>query len=435
MGQGDGRARPCSAWQICAKIDDMHLWIVMLRTALLLFVCALLSPLTPVSLSAQLVEGSLQSPAAEAPPDAGPDIDPDVDPNVDEDGQSIFSVEIEIVTVPVTVTDRSGELVTDMNQSEFTILDNGVVQKIEDFELSWDPLSLAVLLETSSRVQSVIPEIRRTGILLTQLILGATGEAVVLTFDREVRIAQGFTQNAEDIESAIRAITPGGDQVRLTDAMARAVSLLQRRPQGRRKIIIVISEARDHGSSAHQGFVLRGAQQLGISVYTVSLSTWKGVAGRLSSVSSPFPPGVVPMPMPGGQPPIPDAQTNWGAANVNILEIITELVTSTRSFLGANPLKLYSTGTGGMNFSSGNKAQMEQALAQIGQELRSQYLIYYRPNNLDRPGFHTIEVSVSRPDVRTRTRPGYMFTRSSRKTNASSGQTSNLSEEAASSQQ
>ncbi|MCH8267260.1 MAG: VWA domain-containing protein [Acidobacteria bacterium] len=414
----------------------MHLWIVMLRTALLLFVCALLSPLTPVSLSAQLVEGSLQSPAAEAPPDAGPVTDPDIDPDVDEDGQVSFFVEIEVVTVPVTVTDRFGELVTDMNQSEFTILDNGVAQKIEDFELSWDPLSLAVLLETSSRVESVIPEIRSTGILLTQLILGATGEAVVLTFDREVRIAQGFTQNAEDIESAIRAIVPGGDQVRLTDAMARAISLLQRRPQGRRKIIIVISEARDHGSSTHQGFVLRGAQQLGISVYTVSLSTWKGVGRRLHSVSSPFPPGVVPMPMHGSQPPIPDAQTNWGtAANINMLEIITELVTSTKSFLGANPLKLYSAGTGGMNFPSGDKAQMEQALAQIGQELRSQYLISYRPNNLDRPGFHTIEISVSRPNVRTRTRPGYMFTRSSRKTNVSSGQTSNLSEEAASSQQ
>ncbi len=412
-------------------------------TALLLFVCATLSPLTPVSLSAQLSEGSQQAPAAEAPPDADPKADPDTDPNtdqdtdqyIDQDGQVSFAVQIEVVTVPVTVTDRSGELVTDMNQGEFTILDNGVAQKIEDFDLSWDPLSLAVLLETSSRVESVIPEIRSTGILLTQLILGETGEAVVLTFDREVRIAQGFTQDAEEIENAIRAISPGGDQVRLTDAMARAVSLLQRRPQGRRKIIIVISEARDHGSSTHQGFVLRGAQQLGISVYTVGLSTWKGVSKRVDSVSSPFPPGVVPMPMPGSQPPIPDAQTNWGAANINMLEIITELVTSTRSFLGANPLKLYSAGTGGMDFSTGDKARMEQALAKIGQELRSQYLISYRPNNLDRPGFHTIKVLVSRPDVRTRTRPGYMFTRPNRKTNASPGQTSNLSEEAASSEQ
>ena len=148
MGQGDGRARPCSAWQICVKMDDMHPWIVMLRTALLLFVCALLSPLTPVSLSSQLVEGSLQSPAAEAPPDADPvtdsvtdpDADPDTDQDTDQEGQVSFAIEIEVVTVPVTVTDRrSDELVTDLNQSDFTILDNGVAQKIEDFELSWDP--------------------------------------------------------------------------------------------------------------------------------------------------------------------------------------------------------------------------------------------------------------------------------------------------------
>ena len=184
----------------------------MLWTALLLFVCAILSPLTPISLSAQLVEGSLQSPAAKTPPDADPvtdsvtdpDADPDTDQDTDQEGQVSFAIEIEVVTVPVTVTDRSDELVTDLNQSDFTILDNGVAQKIEDFELSWDPLSLVFLLETSSRVESVIPEIRSTGILLTQLILGETGEAAVLTFDREVRIAQGFTQNAEDIESAIR---------------------------------------------------------------------------------------------------------------------------------------------------------------------------------------------------------------------------------------
>ena len=396
----------------------MILWI-----ALLLLGWAVLSPLNAASQSASLYASSQQAPATKPPPEADP-----------EEPFS-FAVEIEVVTVPVTVTDdRSGELVTDMNQSDFTILDNGVAQKIENFELSWDPLSLAVLLETSSRVESVIPEIRNTGILLTQLILGETGEAAVLTFDREVRIAQGFTQNAEDVESAIRAISPGGEQVRLTDAMARAVSLLQRRPQGRRKIIIVISEARDHGSSTHQGFVLRGAQQLGISVYTVGLSTWKGVSKRLNSVSSPFPPGVVATPMPGNQPPIPDAQTNWGAANVNLLEVITELVTSTRSFLGANPLKLYSSGTGGMDFSSSDKARMEQALAQIGRELRSQYMLSYRPNNLERPGFHTIKVLVSRPDVKTRTRPGYMFTRPARKANPSQGQNQNLPENPTSSE-
>ena len=393
----------------------MRIRIVIPWIALLLFGWAVLSPPNAASQSTSLYASSQQAPTTEQP-EAGPD------------DQFSFSVEIEVVTVPVTVTDRSGELVTDMNQSEFTILDNGVAQKIENFEFSWDPLSLAVLLETSSRVESVIPEIRSMGILLTQLILGETGEATVLTFDREVRIAQGFTQNAEDVESAIRAISPGGDQARLTDAMARAVSLLQRRPQGRRKIIIAISEARDHGSSAHQGFVLRGAQQLGISVYTVGLSTWKGVSQRLNSVSSPFPPGVVARPMPGSQPPIPDAQTNWGAVNVNMLEIITELVTSTRSFLGANPLKLYSAGTGGMDFSSSDKARMEQALAQIGRELRSQYMLSYRPNNLERPGFHTIEVRVSRPDVKTRTRPGYMFTRPTRKASPSQGQNQNLGE-------
>ena len=392
----------------------MRIRIVIPWIALLLFGWAVLSPPNAASQSASLYASSQQAPTTEQPK-AGPD------------DQFSFSVEIEVVTVPVTVTDRSGELVTDMNQSEFTILDNGVAQKIENFELSWDPLSLAVLLETSSRVESVIPEIRSMGILLTQLILGETGEATVLTFDREVRIAQGFTQNAEDVESAIRAISPGGAQARLTDAMARAVSLLQRRPQGRRKIIIAISEARDHGSSTHQGFVLRGAQQLGISVYTVGLSTWKGVSQRLNSVSSPFPPGVVARPMPGSQPPIPDAQTNWGAVNVNMLEIITELVTSTRSFLGANPLKLYSAGREEWIFHPATRHGWSRR-SRRSDESCAVSICFPIAQQSGAPGFHTIEVRVSRPDVKTRTRPGYMFTRPTRKASPSQGQNQNLGE-------
>ncbi|OFV93915.1 MAG: hypothetical protein A3F68_00305 [Acidobacteria bacterium RIFCSPLOWO2_12_FULL_54_10] len=326
--------------------------------------------------------------------------------------QYSFSVDIEVVTVPVTVTDRSGEFITDLDKNEFRIQDNGSVQQISNFELSWEPISLAIVVQTSSRIQSLLPDIRSSGILFTQLLLGESGEAAVVTFDNEVQIAQEFTDNPEKIEKALQQLRSGGDSAKLSDALARAIFLLQRRPVGRRKVIVVISESRDIGSSSPIGLVLRGAQQLGISIYTLGLSSFRALLGRSSDKpSSPIPPGVMARPMPSHQPPTPDAQTGWGAASVNVLDLMQELVSIAGSLFMGNPLDLYSVGTGGNSFSPDGAGKLEESIAQIGRELHNQYLLTYRPNNLGDPGFHTINVSVASSSLKVRHRPGYMFTK------------------------
>jgi VWFA-related protein len=321
-----------------------------------------------------------------------------------------FQVQIEEVTVPVTVTDSDGEFVSDLNPGDFRLRDNGVEQQIEEFELSWEPISMVIVAETSSRVQNQLEDIGRTGILFTQLIMGENGETAVITFDREIRLVQGFTDNADLVENALRNLKPGGEDVRLSDALSRALFLLQMRPKERRKVIVALSEARDNGSSNTPGFVLRGAQLLGISIYTVGLSSVNAMFNRPDSRvgSSPFPPGVMARPTPSNTAPIPSTQTNVGAANLDMLPIIEELVSYTKELLGGNPLSFFSQGTGAVEFSGGG--DVEQALARIGRELRNQYLLTYSPNNLDEPSFHHINVTVSRPNLRVRTRPGYMYT-------------------------
>ena len=331
-------------------------------------------------------------------------------PNGDAEQEASFAVDIQVVTVPVTVTDPSGSFVTDLEMNSFTVLDNSVPQRIESFDLSLEPLSIAILVETSSRVAALLPEVRNTGILFTQLIVGEAGEAAVISFDNELKLLQDFTGDQEAVEAAFKNLKSGGDSVRLSDAVARGALLLSRRSKDRRKVIVVISEARDQGSNNSHGAVLRSAQQLGISVYTVGLSSVRGMLGRTGEgTASPFPPGVQARPMPANQPPTPDAQTNWGAANMNVLALITELVSGTKNLLAGNPLSVYAAATGGEDFPSGDKEQMENALARIGQELRNQYIITYRPNNLDEPGFHPIRINVTRPNVNVRTRLGYVY--------------------------
>ena len=336
---------------------------------------------------------------------------PSQEGDLGDEQQPTFQVQIEEVTVPVTVTDSDGEFVSDLNPGDFRLRDNGADQMIENFEMSWEPISMVIVAQTSSRVQSQLQDIGRTGILFTQLIMGESGEAAVITFDREIKLAQGFTDNADLVEGALKSLKPGGDEVRLSDALSRAIFLLQMRPKDRRKIVVALSEARDNGSSNTPGFVLRGAQQLGISIYTVGLSSVNSMFNRPNSRAgtSPFPPGVVVRPTPSNTAPIPSTQTNVGAANLDMLPIIEELVSYTKGLLGGNPLSFYAQGTGAVEFSGGSD-HVEQALARIGRELRNQYLLTYRPNNLDEPGFHHIIVTVSRPNLRVRTRPGYMYT-------------------------
>jgi VWFA-related protein len=350
------------------------------------------------------------APAQQSVPGADPSLTPE---SAQEEQEAVFEIEIEEVTVPITVTDSSGEFVTDLNLSDFRVFDNNREQRISEFELSWEPISMVVVVETSSRVASMLPEIGRSGILFTQLILGESGEAAVIAFDSDVQVVQEFTDNPDLVENALKNLKPGAEDVRLSDALSRALFLLQRRPSDRRKVIVAISEARDNGSSNTPGFVLRGAQQLGISVYALGLSTVKGMFSRAETQapSSPFPPGVMARPMPANQAPTPDAQARLGSANLDMLPIIEELVSYTKNLLGGNPLAFFAQGTGAEEYSSGGGEAMEQALSRIGRELRNQYLLTYRPNNLDKPGFHHIQVRVSQPDLQVRTRPGYLFTR------------------------
>ena len=373
-----------------------------------------------MSFGAGLHLGQSQAPAPIAiqnlPPAAPQSAESAQAPPFEEDAQPMFEVEVQVVTVPVTVTDRDGNFVTDLNPTDFRILDNGKQQRIENFELSFEPLSMVVVVQTSERAEKALEEIKRSGILFTQLILGETGEAAIITFDREVRLAQDFTSDPEKIESALKNMKASTNEVHLSDAVSRALTILQRRGKGRRKVAVVISEARDTGSSATAGFVLRGAQQMGISLYTVSLDSGRGMLDRAKSEgpAAAYPAGVIWRPGPANAPPTPDTQIPIGTANINILPLIEELVTYTKNLLGGNHMKFYATGSGAADFSSNNLESLENAITRIGQELRDQYMLTYRPNNLDKPSFHHIIVQAARPGekLNVRTRPGYMYTRS-----------------------
>ena len=103
----------------------------------------------------------------------------------------------------MVVRNNKGEMIHSLDAKDFRVTDNGVLQTITHFDIGTEPISMVVLIENSSRVASLLPEIRKTGILFTQTVLGPRGEAAVVTFNTQVDKLQDFTSSADQIESTI----------------------------------------------------------------------------------------------------------------------------------------------------------------------------------------------------------------------------------------
>src|SRR5260370_15853661 len=157
-------------------------------------------------------------------------------------------------------------MVHNLEARDFQITDNGLAQQITHFDLGGDPLSMVILLQTSSRIAPLLPEVRKTGILFTQSVMGTTGEAAVVGFNDSVDKLQDFTTNADLIENTIAQLGQGTSGSKLYDAMAVGVEMPSGRPQAtahtpaRPRVLLILSEATDAGSEAKLGELRRPAQ-------------------------------------------------------------------------------------------------------------------------------------------------------------------------------
>ena len=317
-------------------------------------------------------------------------------------------VRVNEVTTPVTVRDGAGEMIFSLTPKDFHIFDNGAEQKIDHFDLGGDPLSIALVAETSSRVEPMLPAIRRTGIIFSQVVMAQTAEAAVIGFDDSVNLLEKFTTDPDSIQGAINRLPEGTSGARLYDAMARGVSLLSGRPEARRRVLLVVAEAQDTGSENKLGEILRQAQLANVTIYSIGLSTlaaeWRSQPE--SAPSQIGPPGTFPVPTPNGMPQTPEVEAQM-QGNMDLLALAEWLVKTGRNALGSNSLAVASKATGGLHLKTLKDRSIEKALDEIGGELHAQYTLAYRPTDGESSGYHEIKVEVDRSGVSVRSRPGY----------------------------
>jgi VWFA-related protein len=309
------------------------------------------------------------------------------------------------VAMPVTFLDGTGDFVTNIERPEVTLTDNRIVQKITSFEIAYQPISMVILIDTSARMEGVLPNLRTSGILFTQLVMGETGEAAVLTYDQDVEIVQPFTANTDLVEKAFKHLKTGGSDAHLTDGVFRALGMLQNLKPDRRRVIVILAEGRDLGSETRKAQALREAQLANVAIYAVELSAFKAMAKRdlPGPKADPFPAGARPT-----EPGVPYG-TQGGVVGFDMWPSIVEGARSVKALVWAHPLKTYSQGTGSDHINATNSHAVEDAVQKVGRELHSQYWLSYTPNNTRAQEYHTLEVKVNRPGVKARNRPGYMY--------------------------
>jgi VWFA-related protein len=322
-----------------------------------------------------------------------------------------FVVTTERVVAPVTVFDRNGSYVSGVEPRQFHLFDNNKEQNI-DVDIAYQPISLVIAIEASSHIEGLLPQVQKIGNLISPLLIGDQGEAAVVAYDSRVRTLQDFTSNADQITQAVKKIQPGSNSNRVVDAVVDSARLLHNRPQNRRRILLLIGETRDLGSESRAREALIDVQLANIVVYSVDMSR------LVSTLSSPPPqprPNYMPpsaVYLPGGvvSTPTSVAQANGSeGGRAEFVPLMIEILKDIKYVFKDNPMELLTKGTGGSEFSFYKQHGLDDAIQKIGEELHSQYMLTYSPNNRLEGGFHQILVEISgHPEVKKiLTRPGY----------------------------
>jgi VWFA-related protein len=319
-----------------------------------------------------------------------------------------FKSTVPLVVAPTTVTDSKGHNVDGLTADDLILYDNNVPQKIQMDWMSY-PIDLVVAVQTSANSGAVIDKLGGSGILFAQLLAADAGETAVISFSDEVNVHQEFTSNPDFVIHSLRMLRMEGDNAHILDAMHQALSMLEQRPPGRRRIILMIAERRDRSSKTALSEVMEQVQRQNAAVYWLTYSPFlepftvknktaedlKPEAERIQVQKCALCPAPDDTPVPFNPGP---------GGNIYAIK---ELVRLHKPDLSG----LFTKTTGGRELSFLKKSALEQAIQLVSEEVHRQYILSFEPRGAvpSEPGtFHTIRVVVkNRPELHVKTREGY----------------------------
>jgi Ca-activated chloride channel family protein len=272
-----------------------------------------------------------------------------------------FRSGIDIVSLSVTVTDGSNHYVTDLDQGDFSVFEDGVKQAVSFFSRRQQPIALSLLLDSSASMEQHITTLQAAATNFVKR-LKPNDIAQIIDFDSRVEIRQGFTGNQPDLQAAIEQTNAGGS-TSLHNAIYIALKELRKvravnEEDVRRQALIVFSDGEDTSSLVSFEEVLDLAKRSETAIYAIAL---RGA----------------------------DTQ----AKGFREAEFV---------------MRTLAQETGGRAFFPARIDDLAGVYSQIADELASQYTIGYTSGNQRRDGaWRRVVVQVARPSITPRAKKGY----------------------------
>lgn len=280
-----------------------------------------------------------------------------------------------LVHLVATVMDHRHEFVTDLDEKDFKVLEDGAPQQIRYFGRDTDlPLRIGILLDTSNSIRPRLEfEKEAANDFLEHVIRRNKDQAFLMTFDNEPEVIQDYTGDLALLTDAIRKQRAGGGTA-LDDAIYRASEKLSNPPLPKgpnpevRRVLVVISDGDDNLSDHALSESVEAAIRAEAAIYCISTNTdWLAIDGDKPRK----------MHVEGGD----------------------------------KVLEEFADQSGGRVFYPYKVDDLAQSFVDIGTELRSQYFIAYSPSNSQSTGkYRKIEVQTDRKGLNVRTRKGYYAT-------------------------
>jgi VWFA-related protein len=272
------------------------------------------------------------------------------------------------VLVPTLIEKPGGEVIYGLKRNDFVLEDNGVAQKIRvQEEMDTAPVALVVAVELGGASTLEFDKLAKLGPLLDLFLSDGKGQAALVGFDSRPHLIRDYTHSSDEINQALKHLEPGNGGDAILDTVSYAVDLLESQPKEYRRVLLLISEERDHGSKHTKPEQL--VQKIGRSDVLVLSVSFSPSRAEL----------------------IHDIKDSTGEdRTMNIVSTLAMIVQAFKKNVSKEVARMSGGEYATFTFDKG----FEQRVVDAAKHARNRYLITFSPSD-PTPGLHTIRVRTA----------------------------------------
>jgi VWFA-related protein len=273
-----------------------------------------------------------------------------------------------VVLVPTLVKGQQGGIVYGLLAKDFIVEDDGVEQPLHlDETPEGQPISLVVAIQKGRRAYAEFPRMQGLKTMLGPLFALGTARVAMVEFDSQVELTRNFTKDESLVSDDLTNLQPGDEGAKILDAINYSVSLLKKEPERRQRVMLLISETRDHGSKGKIDDTVAAIGQSNAVMYALAFSP------ALSNI------------LDTGR----GTNKNEEHPTVDILDLAYRTAQAMRK----NVPSTIASMTGGEYELFATRKKFEVRMNDFTNHLHSRYLLSFAPKS-PRPGLHQIRVRV-----------------------------------------